>query len=91
MSAQTLWHWCASDCAVDALGRLGPAAAPAVPALMAMMENDEVVDEDVVDALGAIGPAAAAALDKLRICRTYYSKEPERIEKAIRRIEGREA
>lgn len=48
-----------------ALGAFGPAAAPAVPALVARIRRDEGMDRTVVAALAAIGPAAAAALPKL--------------------------
>jgi hypothetical protein len=48
-----------------ALIEFGPAAAPAVPALVERLRNDEGMDRGVVRALGAIGPAATAALPAL--------------------------
>ncbi len=50
--------------AVRSLARFGPAAAPAVPLLVARLVH--VPDLDTVKTLGAIGPAAAPAVPHLR-------------------------
>ncbi len=50
-----------------ALGAIGPAAAPAVPALIAALDSDEnLVRNSACYALGRIGPAAQSAVPKLR-------------------------
>ena len=50
--------------ALESLSMLGPAAVKAVPALIPLLDDKELVC-DVADALGRIGPAASAALPKL--------------------------
>ena len=52
--------------AADALGKIGPPAAEAVPALAAALHDpDEDVRRSAADALGKIGPAAAEAVPAL--------------------------
>jgi hypothetical protein len=60
-------HGSAHERVVDALGAFGPAAAAAVPALLARLKRNggDEVDLGVVKTLGAVGPAAAAALPAL--------------------------
>jgi len=49
-----------------ALGRIGPSAAPAVPALIeALSDPDKLVRTQSIAALGKIGPGAAAAIPSL--------------------------
>jgi len=50
---------------VKRLGWFGPAAAPAVPALVAALQ-DEIVRQEAVKSLGKIGPEAKAAVPALR-------------------------
>lgn len=50
--------------AAQALGRIGPAAAEAVPALQRLLDH-EPHRWDAVDALGSIGPAASPAVPRL--------------------------
>jgi HEAT repeat protein len=75
----------------DAVSLVGPLAAPAVPALIRLLENSE--NQDIcwaaVDALGSIGPAASAAISILKK-KTRHSNElvRERAGIAIRRIRG---
>ncbi|OHE82926.1 MAG: hypothetical protein A3G75_03290 [Verrucomicrobia bacterium RIFCSPLOWO2_12_FULL_64_8] len=53
--------------ACQQLMELGPAAAPAVPALVALLKSkDEVLRDYAVTTLGRIGPAAGPAIDALR-------------------------
>jgi len=48
------------------LGKLGPAAAPAVPALIdALRSPDQLVKQNAALALGDVGPAARAAVPAL--------------------------
>src|SRR5262249_55674712 len=67
---QALWdeHWGVRSSAAEALGRMGPAAAPATPALIALLESPEEdwVHSAAAEALGQIGPGAEAALPALR-------------------------
>ena len=61
------------------LGWFGQAAAPAVPALIAALQ-DEVVREEAVKSLGKIGPEAKAAIPALMAIRNegligIYAKE----------------
>jgi adenylate cyclase len=51
--------------AAKRLGWFGPAAAPAVPALVAALQ-DEIVRQEAVKSLGKIGPEAKAAVPALR-------------------------
>ena len=51
--------------AVQQLGWFGPAAAEAVPALIALLD-DRVTRKDAVDTLRRIGPSAKAAIPALR-------------------------
>jgi HEAT repeat protein len=66
--------------AADVLGRIGPGAASAVPALISALAD---VDDDVkgwaASALGRIGPAAASALPALRLLR---KSDDEQLRKA---------
>jgi len=56
------------DRAAQALDRLGPAAAPAVPALVqALRDPDDYVRWRSAKALGSIGPAARMAIPELEI------------------------
>jgi HEAT repeat protein len=56
----------AREAAPRALGRIGPAAAPAVPALAdALTDPDQAVRLSAASALGWIGPAAAPAVPAL--------------------------
>jgi hypothetical protein len=75
----------------NALAAIGPAAAPAVDALIAACDNpgEHVqVQRSLADALGSIGPAAHAALPALRrfrdIPRVRWNADA-----AISRIESR--
>lgn len=54
---------------VEAIGRLGPAAQPAVPLLMKLLDTPLRVH--AAYALGSIGPGAAPAVDKLMSCLSY--------------------
>jgi predicted Zn-dependent protease len=54
----------AQTIALQRLGWFGPAAAPAVPALIDLLGNEEL-QEQVVQTLGKIGPEAKAALPAL--------------------------
>jgi hypothetical protein len=80
---------------VYALKAFGPAAAPAVPALIERVRSDEGMDRGAVEALGAIGPAAAAALPVLEAMVEPGDEEiPEEMNPlavAIRRIRGGQA
>jgi len=80
---------------VFALKAFGPAAAPAVPALVGRVRNDEGMDRGVVEALGAIGPAAAEALPVLQAMVEPGDEElPDEMNPlaiAIRRIRGGQA
>ena len=54
------------SCTASALGRIGPAAKGAVPALStALKDKDEQVQEWAAYALGEIGPAAKQAIPAL--------------------------
>ena|GEM_PF-1884943 len=50
---------------VAALGRLGPAAAPAIPALILTLREEGTARLPAIEALGRIGPPAREALPKL--------------------------
>ena len=70
-----------------ALGRIGPAAAPAVEALCQILQDrDENVQATVAWALGEIGPAAAAAIPHLRVAMTDVNERVQR--GAIRALSG---
>jgi hypothetical protein len=80
-----------------ALANFGPAAAPAVPRLLAELRRSRQTDPntaaaDLVGALGAIGPAAAEALPELqRLARDRDDDgddSPGNVHAAIRRIRG---
>jgi HEAT repeat protein len=72
--------------AARALSKLGPAAAPAVPALIDVLEHDRDygVRGSAAAALGAIGPPAHKAMPALRRAagnpNTPFSGDPERDE-----------
>ena len=52
--------------AIEALGRLGPAAAPALGRLLKLTrDRDDDVWQAAIEALGGLGPAAAPALGRL--------------------------
>ncbi len=51
--------------AIDALGELGPAAAPAVPDLAGILSEDSDLRMSAIDTLSNIGPAAAPAVPAL--------------------------
>ncbi|MBI2340137.1 MAG: HEAT repeat domain-containing protein [Deltaproteobacteria bacterium] len=58
--------WLVRRAAARTLGRLGDAAAPAVPALVKALKDEEWwVRQDAAWALGRIGPSAVAAVDSL--------------------------
>jgi HEAT repeat protein len=67
-----LSEYCLADAAADALGSIGPAASPVVPALLQLLESaDEDIHTSAARALAAIGPESAAAavtalMDRLR-------------------------
>jgi len=82
--------------AVDALGAVGPAAAPAATELASLLEQQvgrvyEDLVPSITSALGSIGPAAASVLPALRrLGRTAGGREERAlIAGAIARIEGR--
>lgn len=61
---------------IDALERLGPAAAGAVPAVIGFLRNaDGDVDWRIVRFLGHLGPAAADALPALRALRDEFGPD----------------
>lgn len=53
---------------LDVLGKLGPDAQEAVPAIIALLQGDEqlAIREQAANTLGAIGPGAEAAIPALR-------------------------
>lgn len=67
----------APSSAAAALGRIGPAAAPAVPLLVRSIEDhyDENLRAEVAEALGLIGPTAKEALPTL-VWATGYDQPP---------------
>lgn len=76
----------------DAVCALGPAGAPAVPALIRFLEEEREFWDGcwaAVDALGAIGPGAAAALPILREMTRHESPLVRgRAEKALASVGG---
>lgn len=76
----------------DALCALGPAGAPAVPALVRFLEEEREYWDGcwaAVDALGAIGPGAAAAIPILReMIRHDSPLVRSRAEKALAAVAG---
>ncbi len=79
--------------AAGSLRRIGPQAAPAVPALVkALRDEDDYLRKSAAEALGAIGPAAGPAVPALIIT----LKDPEKdvrkeSARALRRIGDRSA
>ena len=67
------------------LGKLGPDAGAAVPALVAILKGGEF-DQDVVWALGEIGSAAREAVPVLKKCQNENSWQRGIVEKALRKI-----
>ena len=64
--------------AVSALGRIGPAAPEAVPALMAALRDPEgKVRKTAAEALGKIGPAAAEAVPEVVPVLVAALRDPE--------------
>jgi HEAT repeat protein len=60
---------------VRTLGKIGPAAGPAVPALLAILKSDKrSIHRETVLALASIGPAAKAAIPVL--LKMLGTKEP---------------
>ncbi len=56
------------ELAIEVLAKVGPKAAPAVPALIKLSESaDESTSAQINYALGRIGPSAAAAVDALLV------------------------
>jgi HEAT repeat protein len=81
---------------LDCLGELGPAAAPAVPQLLALIEAPRYQhrrDDDervaAVRVLGRIGPAARAALPRLRELACCDSRMAQQAASAVEEIAGR--
>jgi HEAT repeat protein len=75
----------------QAIGEIGPDAAPAVPALIVLLANaDEGSRNSACIALHGIGPAARDALPALRKALEDPSHDVRRFaERAIERIQGR--
>ena len=68
--------------AVRAVSRIGPPAAPAVPALTRMLDSADQFEVDrVIDALGALGPAASPALPRIMLA--IKQREPHERERSI--------
>jgi HEAT repeat protein len=75
--------------AIQALGELGPEAAPAIPELLTKMEDEDIsyALEGCV-ALGKMGPAASAAIPKLRELSKHEDPELRIVAKtALRQID----
>lgn len=77
-------------CAVKAIARLGPGAAPAVPTLTALLRHEDPnLRSAAAEAFGHIGPAAAAALPDLK---SAVADENQWVRKAaveaVPRVEG---
>jgi len=85
------WNSCVRADASDALGKMGPAAKDAVPALIvALKDNDSCsVRKNASDALGEIGPAAIDAVPALQNALSD-SDESVRVEAkfALKKISG---
>jgi HEAT repeat protein len=76
-----------------ALRRMGPAAEPAVPALIALFNSEKDVRWDVAEVLGAIGPPARTAVSAMREVLKAEEKNPasedlvDTIRSALKKIE----
>ena len=74
--------------AAQALGKIGPAAKDAVPALIAVVKDERSsIHEEAVNTLGEIGPAAAEA--ELALRDAVKDKDPNvrtAAARALRRI-----
>ena len=78
--------------AVEALGRFGEKAAPAVPVIIRALEDSSepgIVPFTAVNALGEIGPAAREAIPAIeRFVRRASVHDREIGARALRRIRG---